>query len=217
MKLYRPYHYCQIIAAKMSYIVCLTLPYFVLFFIGSKVLLCTAAFTAFELPPNGAIGTKILEFLFHSRPDLVNIRSIDEAVVIGAALSLSSSAFVLQLLAEKGELPTRFGSATLGILLLQDIAVVPLLVILPVLESQDIGGESIWPMLAKESAKALGGLGILSLGGKFFLRRIFEVVAETRSSEAFVALCLLTVAGTSLVTQWLGFSDTVRINTPTKI
>jgi Kef-type K+ transport system membrane component KefB len=40
-------------------------------------------------------------------------------VVIGAALSLSSSAFVLQLLAEKGELPTRFGSATLGILLLQ--------------------------------------------------------------------------------------------------
>ncbi|KAL1196378.1 K(+) efflux antiporter 3 [Cardamine amara subsp. amara] len=175
----------------------------------TQVLLWTLAFTAFELPPNGAIGTRILEFLFHSRPDLVNIRSIDEAVVIGAALSLSSSAFVLQLLAEKGELPTRFGSATLGILLLQDIAVVPLLVILPVLESQNIGGESIWPMLAKESAKALGGLGILSLGGKFFLRRVFEVVAETRSSEAFVALCLLTVAGTSLLTQKLGFSDTL--------
>jgi len=101
-----------------------------------QVLLSTLAFTAFELPPNGAIGTKILQFLFNSRPDLVNIRSIDEAIVIGAALSLSSSAFVLQLLAEKGELPTRFGSATLGILLLQDIAVVPLLVILPVLESQ---------------------------------------------------------------------------------
>ncbi|KFK30993.1 hypothetical protein AALP_AA6G054600 [Arabis alpina] len=177
----------------------------------TQVLLCTLAFTAFELPPNGAIGTRILEFLFHSRPDLVNIRSIDEAVVIGAALSLSSSAFVLQLLAEKGELPTRFGSATLGILLLQDIAVVPLLVVLPVLESQNLvgGGESIWPMLAKESLKALGGLGILSFGGKFIIRRIFEVVAETRSSEAFVALCLLTVAGTSLLTQKLGFSDTL--------
>lgn len=85
----------------------------------TQVLLCTLAFTAFELPPNAAVGTKILEFLFHSRPDLVNIRSVDEAIVIGAALSLSSSAFVLQLLAEKGELPTRFGSATLGILLLQ--------------------------------------------------------------------------------------------------
>ncbi|KAJ7968354.1 K(+) efflux antiporter chloroplastic-like [Quillaja saponaria] len=175
----------------------------------TQVLLSTLAFTAFELPPNGAIGTKILEFLFHSRPDLVNIRSIDEAVVIGAALSLSSSAFVLQLLAEKGELPTRFGSATLGILLFQDIAVVPLLVILPVLESQNIAEESIWPMLAKESLKALGGLGLLSLGGKYILRRIFEVVADARSSEAFVALCLLTIAGTSLLTQKLGFSDTL--------
>ncbi|KAJ8638204.1 hypothetical protein MRB53_012471 [Persea americana] len=175
----------------------------------TQVVLSTLAFTAFELPPNGAIGTKILEFLFHSRPDLVNIRSIDEAIVIGAALSLSSSAFVLQLLAEKGELPTRFGSATLGILLLQDIAVVPLLVILPVLESQNLVKESIWTMLATESLKALGGLGLLLLGGKYLLRRIFEVVAESRSSEAFVALCLLTVAGTSLLTQMLGFSDTL--------
>ncbi|KAK6283064.1 hypothetical protein POUND7_016889 [Theobroma cacao] len=152
----------------------------------TQVVLSTLAFTAFELPPNGAIGTRILEFLFHSRPDLVNIRSIDEAVVIGAALSLSSSAFVLQ-----------------------DIAVVPLLVILPVLESQNLVEESIWPMLAQESLKALGGLGLLSLGGKYILRRVFEVVAETRSSEAFVALCLLTVAGTSLLTQQLGFSDTL--------
>ncbi|KAF3435851.1 hypothetical protein FNV43_RR22943 [Rhamnella rubrinervis] len=140
------------------------------------VILSTLAFTAFELPPNGAIGTRILEFLFHSRSDLVNIRSIDEAIVIGAALSLSSSAFVLQLLAEKGELPTRFGSATLGILLLQDIAVVPLLVILPVLENQNLGEESIWPMLAQESLKALGGLGLLSLGGKFLLRRVLSLV-----------------------------------------
>ncbi|PHT68368.1 K(+) efflux antiporter 3, chloroplastic [Capsicum annuum] len=175
----------------------------------TQVVLSTLAFTSFELPPNDAIGTKILEFLFHSRPDLVNIRSVDEAVVIGAALSLSSSAFVLQILAEKGELPTRFGSATLGILLLQDIAVVPLLVVLPVLETQNLIEESIWPMLAKESLKALGGLGLLSFGGKYIWRRVFEVIAETRSSEAFVALCLLTVAGTSLLTQKLGFSDTL--------
>ncbi|KAJ3674522.1 hypothetical protein LUZ60_005138 [Juncus effusus] len=177
----------------------------------TQVLLSTLAFTAFELPPNGAIGTKILQFLFHSRSDLVNIRSVDEAIVIGAALSLSSSAFVLQILAEKGELPTRFGSATLGILLLQDIAVVPLLVILPLLESQSVANDTITilPILVSQSLKALLGLGILSLGGRLILRRIFEFVAESRSSEAFVALCLLTVAGTSLVTQKLGFSDTL--------
>ncbi|XP_024517682.1 K(+) efflux antiporter 3, chloroplastic isoform X3 [Selaginella moellendorffii] len=173
------------------------------------VLLSTVAFAAFELPPNGALGTRLLEFLFHSRPDLVNIRTVDEAVVIGAGLSLSSSAFVLQLLSEKGELPTRFGSATLGILLFQDIAVVPLLVILPILETGNFSQESLWPVMAAESLKALGGLGALSLGGQLLLRRIFEVVADSRSSEAFVALCLLTVTGTSLLTQKLGFSDTL--------
>jgi Kef-type K+ transport system membrane component KefB len=57
--------------------------------------------------------------VFHASPKLAAVGSVDEAVVIGAALSLSSSAFVLQLLSERGELATKFGSATLGILLLQ--------------------------------------------------------------------------------------------------
>ena len=52
-------------------------------------------------------------------PKLASVNSIDEAIVIGAALSLSSSAFVLQLMAERNELGTKFGSATLGILLFQ--------------------------------------------------------------------------------------------------
>ena len=59
------------------------------------------------------------EQVFHASPKLAAVGSVDEAVVIGAALSLSSSAFVLQLLSERGELATKFGSATLGILLLQ--------------------------------------------------------------------------------------------------
>ncbi|KAH0910423.1 hypothetical protein HID58_033744, partial [Brassica napus] len=133
----------------------------------SQVLLCTLAFTAFELPPNGAIGTRILEFLFHSRPDLVRL------------FTWCSWKYRVPLVPD------------------------------PLCWFRNLVGESILPMLAKESAKALGGLGFLSLGGKFFLGRIFEVVAETRSSEAFVALCLLTVAGTSLLTQKLGFSDTL--------
>jgi Kef-type K+ transport system membrane component KefB len=57
--------------------------------------------------------------VFHASPKLAAVGSVDEAVVIGAALSLSSSAFVLQLMSERGELATKFGSATLGILLLQ--------------------------------------------------------------------------------------------------
>lgn len=83
------------------------------------MLLTTLAFTLFALPVGHGVGTVILEKVFHAPSRIASIRTIDEAVVIGAALSLSSSAFVLQLLSESGELPTKFGSATLGILLLQ--------------------------------------------------------------------------------------------------
>ena len=81
--------------------------------------LSTAAFTLFALPVGNGIGTQILVKIFHASPKLAAIRTVDEAIVIGAALSLSSSAFVLQLMSERGELATKFGSATLGILLLQ--------------------------------------------------------------------------------------------------
>ena len=93
------------------------------FGLGSmQMALCTLAFTAFALPVGNGIGTQILIKIFHAPASLAAIRTIDEAVVIAAALSLSSSAFVLQLLAESGELGSKFGSATLGILLLQVVS-----------------------------------------------------------------------------------------------
>ena len=84
-----------------------------------QMLLCIAAFTLFALPVGHGVGTEILVRVFHAPQRLAAIRTVDEAIVIAAALSLSSSAFVLQLLAERGELASKFGSATLGILLLQ--------------------------------------------------------------------------------------------------
>ena len=84
-----------------------------------QMALCTLAFTLIALPVGNGIGTQILVKIFHASPGIAAIRTVDEAIVIGAALSLSSSAFVLQLLAENGELSSKFGSATLGILLLQ--------------------------------------------------------------------------------------------------
>ncbi len=67
----------------------------------------------------GYLGRSCWLQIFHASPKLAAVGSVDEAVVIGAALALSSSAFVLQLMSERGELATKFGSATLGILLLQ--------------------------------------------------------------------------------------------------
>jgi Kef-type K+ transport system membrane component KefB len=182
---------------------------------GLQMLICIVAFTAFALPLGAGVGTVFLERISDAPDSLVTIRSLDEAIVIGASLSLSSSAFVLQLLGERGEMQTRFGAATLGILLLQDIAVVPFLVLLPLIEdghgvSMDGASPvSLLAVLGPTVLKTVAGLGALLLGGRFVLRRIFELVAESKSSESFISLCLLTVVGASQLTQLLGLSDTM--------
>jgi len=172
-----------------------------------QVLLTTAAF--FTFPFIG--GVQFLEVIMRSRPEVVDITRVDEALVIGAALSLSSSAFVLKILQEKNQLTTKFGAASLGILLFQDIAVVPLLVLLPIIEN------SSGPMPLTEQLTVLGatfvkailGLGgILVVGGQV-VRFLFSLVAKTRSSETFVALVLVVALGTGALTDSIGLSSTL--------
>lgn len=172
-----------------------------------QVVLCTAAF--FIFPFIG--GVQFLEVIVGSQPAVVDITRVDEALVIGAALSLSSSAFVLKVLQEKGQLSSRFGAASLGILLLQDIAVVPLLVLLPIIESNSgpMPLSAQLTLLGGTFLKAIFGLsGILFIGGRF-VRFLFQLVAQTRSSETFVALCLLVALGTGALTDTLGLSSTL--------
>ena len=158
-----------------------------------QVALCTAAF--FTFPFVG--GVQFLEFFMGSTAAVVDITRIDEALVIGAALSLSSSAFVLKILQEKGQLATRFGAACLGILLLQDIAVVPLLVLLPIIEtSGPMPLSAQAALLGATFLKAIVGLGSILVVGGGIVRFLFSLVAKTRSSETFVALCLLVALGT---------------------
>ena len=172
-----------------------------------QVLLCTGAF--FIFPFIG--GVQFLETIMGSRPEIVDITRVDEAIVIGAALSLSSSAFVLKLLQEKNQLSTRFGAACLGVLLFQDIAVVPLLVLLPIIEdssgAMDFSAQAA--LLIQTVAKAFLGLGgILVIGGAI-VRYLFSLIAKTRSSETFVALVILTALGTGKLTDSLGLSSTL--------
>jgi Kef-type K+ transport system membrane component KefB len=85
----------------------------------AQVLVTTAAFVAFAVPFGHSVGTWLLQHLAYADSQLASITSWEEAIVIAVALSLSSSAFVLQLLGDKGQLASRSGSATLGVLLLQ--------------------------------------------------------------------------------------------------
>jgi len=150
-----------------------------------QVLITSLLFLALLLPPGSSAGSQLLQLATGAPALLTSVRSVDEAVVIAAALSLCSSAFVLQLLSERGEAPTTFGSATLGILLLQDIAVVPFLVLLPLIESGGGmaaaaagGATNLLQLLGPTALSSAAGLGVLLLGGRVVLRRVFEVRSE---------------------------------------
>ncbi len=128
------------------------------------------------------------------------------AAVIGFGLSLSSTPLVLQVLAERKQLQTQHGRAAFGILLFQDLAVLPVLAVLPLLSGQLSGphaGGSWWLALAK---LLLVIVLVIIAGGRLVLRPALRLVARAQVSEVFTAAALLTVIATALLANWLGLS-----------
>ena len=125
------------------------------------------------------------------------------AILVGLALSLSSTAIVLPLMVERRELSSRFGRGVFGILMLQDLAVGPLLVVLPNLrgDAEDIGSA-----IGLSLVKALIAAVVIIGAGRLLLRPIMVVIAATRVREVFAALTLLIVITASLATHWAGLS-----------
>ena len=123
------------------------------------------------------------------------------ALVIAFALSLSSTALVLQVLAERGELTARHGRASFAILLFQDLAIMPALVLLPLLAGQ-ADTQVDWRAIALPVA----AIFVVVLAGRFLLRPVLRIVAATRVQEAFTAAALLVVVGTALLFESAGLS-----------
>jgi len=125
------------------------------------------------------------------------------AVVVGPALALSSTAFVLQLLAEKKLLHSEYGRASLSVLLLQDLAVVPLLALVPLLAMPEL---TIGTDIAIALAETLGILVAVIVGGRYLLQPVMHRIARARSRETFTAFTVLLVLGSALLTEHLGLS-----------
>jgi glutathione-regulated potassium-efflux system ancillary protein KefC/glutathione-regulated potassium-efflux system protein KefB len=125
------------------------------------------------------------------------------ALVIGFGLSMSSTALVLQLLAERGQLNSQYGRSAFSILLFQDIAVLPALALLPLLglAAARTAGPGGWLVL-----KLVAVLATVIVGGRYVLRPMLRIVAATRVAEAFTAAGLLIVIGTSLLVSQVGLS-----------
>jgi monovalent cation:proton antiporter-2 (CPA2) family protein len=133
------------------------------------------------------------------------------AAIVGFGLSLSSTPLVLQVLAERGQLKTQHGRSAFGILLFQDLAVLPVIAILPLItrtvtastaSTPHAGDGPLWPVLVK----LLIAMAVVVIGGRVLLRPALRVVARVRVTEVFTAAALLTVIGTALLANFAGLS-----------
>ncbi|MEA3142043.1 MAG: hypothetical protein QOK23_4212 [Gammaproteobacteria bacterium] len=134
-------------------------------------------------------------FLFH--------QPWETSLIIGFGLSMSSTALALQLLAERGQLNSQFGRAAFSILLFQDVSVLPVLALLPLLglASAKAAGPGGWLFV-----KFIAVLATVIIGGRYVLGPMLRIVAATRVAEAFTAAGLLIVLGTALLVSQVGLS-----------
>lgn len=142
-----------------------------------------------------------------------------EALAVGMTLSLSSTAIVLQTLNEKGLLKTAGGQGSFAILLFQDIAVIPMLALFPLLalpggpggtvEHGDVAhGATLVSALPAwaQTLAVLGAVAAVVVGGRFMVRPLFRALARTRLREIFTAAALLLVVGIALLMTQVGLS-----------
>ncbi len=123
------------------------------------------------------------------------------AVVVGFGLALSSTAFTMQLLAERHELSVRYGRSAFAVLLFQDMAVIPLLALMPLLAAPESMSVDVVAI-----GKAIGAMVLLIVGGRYTLRPILRVVAGTDIRELMIAVGLLVVIGSATLMYKVGLS-----------
>lgn len=129
--------------------------------------------------------------------------STNAAIVVGFILALSSTAFVLQLLAEKKQLGATHGRAAFSVLLFQDLAVIPLIALLPLLGANASIDEGINYV---QIGLMAGTIGALIVGGRLLLRPVLRMAASAEIPEILTATALLVVIGSALLMQFAGMS-----------
>ena len=144
---------------------------------------------------SGLLFTAMAIFLLHI--------AIKTAIILGFALSLSSTAIVLKVLNEKNETHSRYGRITLGILIFQDLAVIPILLMISIFTSST---EDISLLLLKTLGSAVIVFFILFVGGKVVLDRFFNWIMTSNSEEIFLVSVLFVVMSASFIAEFFGFS-----------
>ncbi len=127
------------------------------------------------------------------------------ACIVGGSLALSSTAFGLQILAERKEAGSAYGRQAFSILLFQDLAAIPLIAAVPLLASTS----SRHGLDVTAVARTVGAILAVAIGGRYLLRPVFRFVARTKSVEVSTATALLVVMGTAWLMELVGVSSTL--------
>ena len=151
----------------------------------------------------GALQVILTASIFASLAHFIFSIETKSAIIIGAALALSSTAIVLKLLNENGDINKVYGRKVLGVLLFQDIAVIPILLMITIFSVTD---KSVSSLLLETFVNAIILLGGLFVVGKYLIEPFFRAVSKTKSNELFVSAILLVVIGSSYVAHVFGFS-----------
>jgi len=144
---------------------------------------------------SGSLFTFLSAFVFQLE--------IKSAIVIGFALSLSSTAIVLKIMNENNQIHSGYGRITLGILLFQDLAVIPILLMVSFFTSET---ESVSELLLNTLGSAIIVFFILFMTGKYFLETFFDWIMSTSSEEIFLVGVLLIVMSASFLAHVFGFT-----------
>ena len=126
------------------------------------------------------------------------------AVALGAAMAMSSTAIVVKMMSERLELESEHGRNVMGVLLFQDLAVVPLLVLIPALAEG--AGDTLWNTLGTALVKAVVLLTLLLWGGQKLMRWWLTLVVRRKSEDLFILNILLITLGLSWLTEHAGLS-----------
>ncbi|TMM44866.1 monovalent cation:proton antiporter family protein [Colwellia ponticola] len=130
--------------------------------------------------------------------------SLPAAFVIGGILTLSSTAIVIRQLSESGAMKRKSSQLSVAILLFQDVAVVPLLIIIPMLALDNQTSMALALILAM--VKGVVVVALLLFVGKWLLPKVFNIIAQVRTDELFVLTTLLVTLLAAAFTQWFGLS-----------
>lgn len=146
------------------------------------------------------ITASVIGFLAYKLFDLPH----QTAFIVGSALALSSTAMVLQIISDGGENGTRVGRLAFSTLLLQDLAVIPILVLLPLLSRNDA---NIGVALTHSLLNAAIALAIIFVIGRKLLRPIYRYVAEVKSEVLFLSITLTVILGSAQLSNFFGLSS----------